>query len=151
MISPYIPKTYSLRASDEFVDILRVREKKGCLASLDASSLFTNVPVDETISIILRHVYEHNSIPAPRLPRAVLEELLAICTKDTPFRCPGGNLYRQIDGVAMGSPLGVLFAEAYMSHVESMAISSIDPKPFIYCRYIDDILWIFKLMISYSL
>ena len=39
----------------------------------------------------------------------------------------------------MGPPLGVLFAEAYMAHVESMAINSIDCKPHTYCRYVDDI------------
>lgn len=84
-------------------------------------------------------MYSHDSIPAPRLPRSVLRRLLEICTKDTPFRCPEGKLYRQIDGVAMGSPLGVLFAEAYMTHVESEALDSIEAKPFTYCRYIDDV------------
>ena len=39
----------------------------------------------------------------------------------------------------MGSPLGVLFAEAYMAHVESITIDRMGPKPFTYCRYVDDI------------
>ena len=65
--------------------------------------------------------------------------MLEICTKDTPFRCPSGQLYRQVDGVAMGSPLGVLFAEAYMAHIESAAISSMNTPPHTYCRYVDDI------------
>ena len=39
----------------------------------------------------------------------------------------------------MGSPLGVLFAEAYMSHVEARAVNSLHDKPYTYCRYIDDI------------
>ena len=139
VISPYIPKTYSLTSSDEFLEVLKARERKGILASLDASSLFTNVPVDETIDIILEDVYGNESIPAPRIPRAALKSLLQICAKDTPFRCPEGNLYRQVDGVAMGSPLGVLFAEAYMAHVESIALDKMATAPFTYCRYIDDI------------
>ena len=139
LISPYLPKTYSLKSSDEFIQILKVKERHGILASLDASSLFTNVPVDITIDIILKNVYENHSIPAPRLPKHVLEKMLEICTKETPFRCPSGKLYRQIDGVAMGSPLGVLFAEAYMAHVESKAIDSMETKPHTYCRYVDDI------------
>ena len=139
IISPYVPNVYSLKSSDEFVEILRVRQRQGTLASLDASSLFTNVPVDATIDVILCNVYEHDSIPAPRLPRAVLKRMLEICTKDTAFRCPRGHLYRQIDGVAMGSPLGVLFAETYMAHIESKALDSLNVKPHTYCRYIDDI------------
>lgn len=39
----------------------------------------------------------------------------------------------------MGSPLGVLFAEAYMAHIESLALNGMDAQPFTYCRYIDDI------------
>ena len=38
----------------------------------------------------------------------------------------------------MGSPLGVLFAQAYMAYVESKVMELV-PEPFIYCRYIDDI------------
>ena len=119
--------------------MLKIRERRGILASLDATSLFTNVPIDETIDILLKYVYENNSIPAPRIPKAALKLLLQTCTKDTPFRCPEGNLYCQVDGVAMGSPLGVLFAEAYMAHIESCALDKIDLKPYTYCRYIDDV------------
>ena len=38
-----------------------------------------------------------------------------------------------------GFPLGVLFAEAYMAHIESLALESLETRPFTYCRYIDDI------------
>ena len=75
--------------------------------------------MDATIDIILSYVYEHESIPPLRLPKEVLRKMLRICTKDTPFRCPQGTLYMQCDGVAMGSPLGVLCAESCMAHVES--------------------------------
>ena len=46
-------------------------------------------------------------------------------------------MYVQQDGVAMGSPLGVLFANFYMGVVEERVFSKI-PRPHIYCRYIDD-------------
>ncbi|XP_076042098.1 uncharacterized protein LOC143025998 [Oratosquilla oratoria] len=44
IISPYIPRTYSLRSTEEFVDILRVNKTDGILASLDAQNLFTEIP-----------------------------------------------------------------------------------------------------------
>ena len=33
IISPYIPRTYSLRSTDEFIDILRVNRPRGIIAS----------------------------------------------------------------------------------------------------------------------
>ena len=77
----------------------------------------------------------------PSIPEATMEQLLKVCTTETPFRHVNGDLYKQIDGVSMGSPLGVLFANTYMSHVENQVIPSFDndSKPIVYCRYIDDI------------
>ena len=46
-------------------------------------------------------------------------------------------MYTQIDGVAMGSPLGVLFADFYMGVMKERVFSN-QPKPDIYCRYVDD-------------
>ena len=65
--------------------------------------------------------------------------MLSACTKEAPFRSPEGRLYLQVDGIAMGSPLGVLFAESYMTAVEAKALESLDEEPYVYCRYLDDI------------
>ncbi|XP_076067664.1 uncharacterized protein LOC143040455 [Oratosquilla oratoria] len=47
-------------------------------------------------------------------------------------------MFRQIDGVAMSSPLGVLFANFFMGRIER-DVFSIQQKPRVYARYIDDI------------
>ncbi|XP_064080775.1 uncharacterized protein LOC135197684 [Macrobrachium nipponense] len=47
-------------------------------------------------------------------------------------------MYRQKDGVAMGSPLGVLLANFYMGEVEERIFSQ-HKCPRTYGRYIDDI------------
>ena len=65
--------------------------------------------------------------------------MLRVCTTEAPFRSPEGKLFQQIDGVAMGSPLGVLFANAYMYWVESRVLPSFDKPLYVYKRYIDDI------------
>ena len=50
-----------------------------------------------------------------------------------------GKTYKQCDGVSMGSPLGVTFANFYMTHVENQVLTELpDIKPLIYCRYVDD-------------
>ena len=57
---------------------------------------------------------------------------------EAPFLSHRGDLFRQIDGVAMGSPLGVLFANMYMATVEERTFREHN-RPRLYCRYIDDI------------
>lgn len=49
-------------------------------------------------------------------------------------------MYVQVDGVARGSPLGVLFANFYMGSIETLIFHD-NPtlKPNIYPRFIDDI------------
>lgn len=139
LLQPYLPAGYSLRSVDEFLDILRTRQPKGLLASIDVESLFTNVPVEATIQIILDAVYNNHDVAPLQLSRGILEQLLRACTTESPFRGPDGQLYRQKEGVAMGSPLGPLFANFYMSNLEKKVLS--DPKiaPSIYCRYVDDV------------
>ena len=56
------------------------------------------------------------------------------------FKGPDGTLYRQKDGVAMGSPLGPLFANFYMCHIENQILQQEDVRPCLYVRYVDDIL-----------
>ena len=52
IITPSIPAKYCINSTDEFVQILRVTQPTGILASLDVESLFTNVPVNNTVIYI---------------------------------------------------------------------------------------------------
>ena len=81
--------------------------------SLDVTSLFTNVPLDETIQICLDKLY---CLPDPlQLPRSVLKDLLQFATKKSHFLFDG-QFYDQIDGVAMGLPSGPVLAIIFMCH-----------------------------------
>ena len=140
ILTPYVPTTYSLRSSAEFVDLLKTSKRQGLLASLDATNLFTNVPVERTIQILINYAYHNSTLPPPEFPDYILESLLRLCTTQAPFRSPTGQMFYQIDGIAMGSPLGVLFAQAFMASVEETVMNELDCKPFMYCRYIDDII-----------
>ena len=66
----------------------------------------------------------------------VLIELLTIATKDQLFQF-NGNLYKQIDGVAMGSPLGPLMANTFMCSIEE-ELAQGNKLPNFYRRYVDD-------------
>ena len=147
IIQPYINSTYIIRSSDELlVHLSQLRlQPSHQLLSLDVESLFTSVPVEDTISIILQEAYNHPTHPPPDIQRNHLQELLKICTTQTPFNF-NGNTFVQSDGVSMGSPLGPTFADFYMSHLENKLLSQNDKKsnPIFYVRYVDDILTVFK-------
>ena len=144
LISPYIPTKFSIRSTNDFIDIIRSTHPEGLLTSLDVESLFTNVPVDDTIKIILDNVYNHANLPPLKIPRNTLEALLRACTTEAPFRSPDGMLYRQINGVSMGSPLGPTFADFYMCQLENKVLENSDLCPTTYCRYVDDIFMVVR-------
>ena len=59
------------------------------MCSFDVCSLFTNVPLDETIEISLTKLY---SLPdPPSLPRHVIKDLLLFATKKSHFVFDGEN------------------------------------------------------------
>ena len=82
----------------------------------DVKSLFTNVSLDETIETILQKVYVEKKIKTS-IPKLILKKLLLLCTTHLHSRF-NGEIYTQIDGVAMGSPLGSLFAYIFMIPLE---------------------------------
>ena len=73
------------------------------MVSYDVLSLFTNVPLHETIDILARKAFENCFNE---------NDLLHVATKFD------GALYEQTDGVAMGSPLGPLLANVFMCSIE---------------------------------
>ena len=86
----------------------------------DVSSLFTNVPLDETMEILVNRAFSNNWFNATHnlaLTRTDLVDLLSVATKGQLFKFDGA-LYEQTDGVAMGSPLGPLLANVFMSSMK---------------------------------
>ena len=111
------------------------------LVSYDVSSLFTNVPLEETISILVDKAFENdwfNKTHNLKLQKHQLTELLEIATANQLFQF-NGDLYQQKDGVAMGSPLGPLLANVFMCHIESK-LEERNLIPSLYRRYVDDTL-----------
>ena len=69
-------------------------------------------------------------------------QLLEVATKNQLFQFDG-KLYEQIDGVAMGSPLGPLMANAFLCSIEEK-LEQDNKLPDFYRRYVDDTLAIMK-------
>ena len=139
IITAYLPAKYQINSTDDFLQLIRATNSNGILASMDVESLFTNVPVLTTVDIICDAVYNNPDMPPPPIDRNILKELLLACTTECPFTHMDGKLYIQKDGVSMGSPLGVTFANFYMTKLENFVLEN-NPsiKPSIYCRFVDD-------------
>ena len=106
------------------------------------------VPLTETINLVVECLYSERSRRVPPVDRKVLKKLLQIAT--------GGifmyrdKFYKQVDGVAMGSPLGPSLANFFLGHIEETSVfqdSSDCPK--LYIRYVDDILAVFPKGTTY--
>ena len=114
------------------------------MGSLDVDALFTSIPLDETIGICINELYK-NEILVEKLTENEMKTLLNLAVKDTLFMFDG-IYYNQIDGVAMGSPLGPHFANSFMNYHEKIWLDNCpdDIKPKYYRRYVDDIFVLFE-------
>ena len=112
--------------------------------SFDIESLFTNIPLNETIDICLDKLF-HNSNIFHNFTKKQFKTLLDLATKETYFIFKN-NTFKQIDGVAMGNPLGPTLANIFMCHHEQQWLNKCPDtiKPQFYQRYIDDTFLLFN-------
>ena len=146
ILSPLTTNEYTLNDSFHFINCLRGLDiNDGCvMASFDVKSLFTQIPLDETIDICLEELFRDSEI-VHGFNRSQLKELLNIATKECYFLF-NGTLYRQTDGVSMGSCLGPALANIFMCYMERKWLRDCPAafKPLLYKRYVDDTFLVFE-------
>ena len=142
-LKPLSINEYTITDAFDFADEVRnlsVNEDD-ILVSYDVTALFTNVPLDETINILVNKAFADdwfNKTYGLNLQKDQLVKLLEIATTNQLFQFDG-QLYEQTDGVAMGSPLGPLMANVFMCHLEEK-LTRDGLMPHLYRRYVDDTL-----------
>ena len=97
--------------------------------------------MDETIEILAEKALKDdwfNKEYDLNITKTDLIELLEVATKNQLFQFQG-NLYEQVDGIAMGSALGPLMANTFMCNIEEQLINQ-NKMPAFYNRYDDDTL-----------
>ena len=82
----------------------------------------------------------HNHAIVDGLSRQDFKQLLTLATTES-FILFNGNYYQQIDGVAMGSPLGPTLVNVFLGFNEKKWLDDCPSqiKPNYYRRYVDDI------------
>ena len=113
------------------------------MASLDLDSLFTNVPLDETIEICVNELFKSSQTVSGLNKQQVLE-MLSLTTKENVILFDQ-KYYSQIDGVAMGSRLGPTLANILLCYHKTTWLKNC-PKSFkpVFCAtYVDDIFVLF--------
>ena len=114
------------------------------MASFDVDSLFTNIPLRETINICIQSLFR-NCTEVYGFNRPNFTKLLELASLNSFFMFDG-KYYQQVESLGMGIPLGPTFANVFMCHHESQWIDDcpLSFKPAQYLRYIDDSFLLFK-------
>ena len=136
-IRPLNDSKYIINDTLKFPNILSENKLKNDEEdiSYDVESLFTNVPIDETIHYILDEIYIKKRLK-PVCKRLIMKRLLKRLTSDCLFSI-NERLIKQTDGCAMGSPLSVDISGIFMTKLEKEVVYP--EKPILYKRYIDDV------------
>ncbi len=145
LLSPVTANQYTIKDSLSFAKEICGIDRTDCfMASFDVKSLFTNIPLTETVDICVDNLFSGNS-PPDDIPKQDFRALLQSAVSETLFIFDG-EYYEQIDGVAMGSPLGPSLANAFLCHFETVWLDScpIEFKPVLYKRYVDDCFLLFR-------
>ena len=138
MIAPLRESEYIIKSTRNLIGKVKAKEMPNVyqIVSFNVKSLFSNVPLDRTIDIVLRRVYDKHDLQTS-IARSEMKELLILCTQKIHFTFD--NVIKvQNDGVAMGSPLGPVLSDIFMIELETSLLPGLTDYLQYWKRYIDD-------------
>lgn len=137
---------YTVKNGEEFVKgIKNIKIRPGDqMISFDVVSLFTKVPIKETLKIIKKRLQDYDNLnELTKLSINDLMELIKICLKSTYFKY-NSKFYHQTEGTAMGSPISPIVAEIFMQELEKKLVKN--NRNIIYWRrFVDDVFAIIRI------
>ena len=136
----------TLRNTAGLVDTMKevVLDEDEILVSYDVKSLFTSVPVEESIAICERRLMNDETLPSrTTMDVATIILFLRFCLTTTSFRY-NNQYFKQLDGVAMGSPISPIVADIFMQDFEDRAFTKYERIPRIWKRFVDDVIVVIR-------
>ena len=82
LLRPFTSNTFTIKDSFEFAKNITEQNAKLYMASLDVDSLFTNVPLDETINICVNELFKKEK-RFFNLNKKQISEMLSLTTKES--------------------------------------------------------------------
>ena len=114
ILEPLTENEYTVYDSFSFASEVGKFNSKNLMASLDVQSLFTNIPLEDTIDNIVNDLFLTTD-KAHNFERKKITRLLTFAAYES-FFIFDGEYYTQIDGVAMRSLLGPTVANIFLCH-----------------------------------
>ena len=145
-LAPIVDSTYTLEDSFHFANEISNFSHRGCvMASFDVKSLFSNIPIAETCSLILDKLFLDEKCTYLGFNRNEFNCLLKLCCRDNLFMFDE-QLYIQKDGAPMGGCVSPTLANFFLGHFEKLWLESCPEhfRPIYYRRYVDDTFLLFK-------
>ena len=144
LIKPHIPRTYLLKSTADFIKRLKQFPCNNSyrIVSFDVVSLFTNVPLSETIELIINRLCADGNPYVIPFDKDVFRKLMFMVTQGLLMQ--KDKIYKQIDCVTMGSCLGPTLANFFVGCLEEkLFANTYNLLPNLYLRYRDDIYAVF--------
>ena len=147
ILSKYITKEgRHSENSKQFSEYVRDQsiEDDEMLVSFDVTSLYTNVPIKDTLEIIKNLLENDADLQLKtKIPSTNLLNIAEFLLTKTWFLF-NGEFYSQTDGVAMGGPTSSVVAEIYMQDHDKRLLTTFNSPPKCYERFVDDTFSIIK-------
>ena len=107
------------------------------LFTMDITSLYTVIPNNEGL-LALKYFFDQRTVKEPSTDTLLRLAELVLTLNCFTF---SGEIFKQINGVAMGAKMGPNYANLFVGYVEEQIFNQFDgPKPELFGRYIDDCL-----------
>ena len=104
---------------------------------MDITSLYTVIPNNEGL-LALKHFFDQPTVKEPSTDTLLRLAELVLTLNCFTF---SGEIFKQINGVAMGTKMEPNYANLFVGYVEEQIFNQFDsPKPDLFGRYIDDCL-----------
>ena len=139
LLSPLVENDSIIKNSYSFVKTLKTLNPHHYMISYDVVNLYTNIPTVEAISIIIDKLFPNDDSTYHGFTKDAFKNSLEMALLEK-FFIFNDNIYQQIDGLGMGSPLAQIIANIFLLNLEEKFLKNC-PKDFAptnYFRYVDD-------------
>ena len=144
MLEPLATNECTIKHSFTFAGELQSFDSKLLMASFDRESLFTNIPLQETIDRCVGNLLKDRT-HVDNFSKDSFRELFSRTMSESLFLFDQ-EFYKQHDAVAMGSPLGLTLSNVFLCYHGKIWLQNCPSefKTVIYKKYFDDTFLLFR-------